>query len=69
MKLKVTSYMPPPHSYHMCEDEEGVEHRVDLLIGAKKGLKPEDLVNTTVEVSQLDVYLELAQDVKILVES
>ena len=64
--LKVVSWVPYQH--HVCEDEDGKKHNVDLYVGCNEDLplKGFDMVGAVVECEWLQVYLELANNTKII---
>lgn len=69
MKLGVKQYLPPPHDYHRCVDEEGREHKVDLMIdGTLPEFQdnPEKLVGLTVETFGLTPYVTIAMEPRIV---
>lgn len=65
IKLRVVRYLPDLDAY-FCLDEQGREHRVDLLVdGGLGGVNPrEALIGRTVEALSLTPFLELANEVR-----
>ena len=70
MLFKVKKYRSHPYDYHVCEDENGRERRIDLLVNGDlpKDTTPESLVGKTVKVHHLHAYVEIAHDVEIIEE-
>jgi len=67
MKLKVKSYSAAEY-YHLCVDENGNSHRIDLFVNGDlpKGLDNLDLVGKTVEVDYTSPYIEIGYGVTIV---
>jgi len=65
MKLKVEKYEPHPLNYHMCVDEAGQKHRVDLFVNGTmpKGETHESVVGKVVECEYIIPYEEIAMNV------
>lgn len=63
MKLDVLEYVER-ENYHVCEDEEGNRHRVDIMVdGAFPGKFPQDLIGRTIECERLSPYITIAHGV------
>ena len=66
MKLKVIEYNER-QLYHICEDEAGSFHRVDLFVDRKlDGYDEISIIGHTVTVDHLSPYEEIACDVEVL---
>lgn len=68
MKLKILRF-DANELAHICSDEEGKEHRVDILVdGGIDTAKHSDeaLIGRTVEVSFLTPFVEIAHDVRLI---
>ena len=64
MKLTVRTYNSE-RDYHICVDEAGQVHRVDLLVdGGIKHMR-KSLVGKTVECDYLEPFVELAGGVRL----
>ena len=64
MKLSVERY-DRNRDYHVCRDEVGDEHRVDLLVdGGISVSNPESLVGRTVYCVYLHPFVEIAVGVR-----
>ena len=67
MKLKVMSYNER-EVYHLCVDENGDSHRIDLFVNGDlpKGLDSLYLVGKTVEVDYTSPSIEIGYGVTIV---
>ncbi len=62
MKLKVIKWNEDIGA-HLCIDEKGNEHRVDLRVGSVKGLPTnEELIGKTVECDYIYPYISIAMN-------
>ena len=66
--LKVKSYSGHPSYHHVCLDEDGDEHRIDLLITGclPVGISPKSLIGKEVKINKLIPYIEIAFGVEII---
>ncbi|KKN66016.1 hypothetical protein LCGC14_0476080 [marine sediment metagenome] len=72
MILKVRKYLDGVGQYyHECTDENGKEHRVDLMVNGDfhdSDITPEDLVGKTVSVDYTYPHIEIGMEVVIIPE-
>lgn len=68
IRLTVEKYLSPPDDYHICRDEAGNTHRVDLLVGGSfpKSTTPQSLVGRLVSCQDLFPHMELAGGVRVV---
>jgi hypothetical protein len=60
MKLFVKDYVPDD-DYHICIDEKGERHRVDIFVdGGLTNKDREDLVGKTIACEYLHPFIEIA---------
>jgi len=64
VKLKVLKYVRA-EDYHICEDDKGTIHRVDLFVdGSLKGHDIDSIIGKMVDVDYLSPDGEIAHEVK-----
>ena len=68
MKLKVLQYEGYGSTYHLCETEEGIVVRVDIMINQDgvipKGINPKHLIGETFECDETFPYISIAVNVR-----
>jgi hypothetical protein len=68
MKLRVTEWHGDPHNFHVCTDEDGKTHRVDLFVNGDISdvdyPAAESCIGRTFEVDDLRPYVEIAYGVR-----
>lgn len=66
-RFKVLSYNKE-EKYHLCQDEHGHQHRVDLLVCGKlpEATTPESLVEQTVEYEYTHPFIVIAEGVSLI---
>ena len=66
-RFKVLSYNAYQY-YHLCEDERGTRHSVDLLVCGKlpEETTPESLVGQTVEYEYTHPFIVIAEGVAVI---
>jgi hypothetical protein len=76
MKLKILDvdslckYDIHPYDHHICQDEDGEEYRIDLMVdgGFSDDFDPKSLIGKTVEISDMHTYLYIAHNVRVIDE-
>ena len=63
MKLRII-YYDAEKDFHVCKDEQGKMHRVDIMVSGFTNLEPQDIIGREITVGELFPYIELAKDVE-----
>jgi len=65
--LKIIKYEDMPLMWHVCVDEAGQKHQIDIMIdGGFPDTDPNDLVGKKISIGLLSPYLEIAHEVKVI---
>lgn len=65
MRLTIMEYVPYPRDFHVCKDEFGKRHQVDMMVNGDfpEGTTPESLVGKTYECQYTHPNVEIAMGV------